>query len=53
LDKILALLKKLGNKTQKTSGIMHIREADMQLQLQLMDGYFIIYAEFDKNWYTI
>jgi hypothetical protein len=30
---------------------MHIREAVMQLQLELMDGDLIIYAEFDKNWY--
>jgi hypothetical protein len=54
LDKIVTLLKNnLGNKTQKKSGIMHIREADMQLQLELMDGDLIIYAEFDKNWYKI
>ena len=32
---------------------MHIRVADMQLQLELMDGDLIIYAEFDKNWYKI
>jgi hypothetical protein len=25
----------------------------MQLQLELMDGDLIIYAEFDKNWYKI
>jgi hypothetical protein len=29
------------------------READIQLQLELMDGDLIIYAEFDKNWYKI
>jgi hypothetical protein len=52
LDKILAVLKKTwGIKHKKTSGIMHIREADMQLQLELMDGDLIIYAEFDKTWY--
>ena len=32
---------------------MHIRVADMQLQLELMDGDLIIYAEFDKNWYKV
>ncbi len=32
---------------------MHMREADMQLQHELMDGDLIIYAEFDKNWYKI
>ena len=32
---------------------MHIRVADMHLQLELMDGDLIIYAEFDKNWYKI
>ncbi len=32
---------------------MHIREADMQLQLELMDGNLNIYVEFDKNWYKI
>jgi hypothetical protein len=30
---------------------MHIKEADMQLQLELIDGDLIFYAEFDKTWY--
>jgi hypothetical protein len=41
----------LGNKTQKTTGIQHIRESNIQLQLELIDGDLIIYAEFDKKWY--
>ena len=54
MDKILALFKKNWEiKQKKPSGIMHIREADTQLQLELIDGDLIIYAEFDKNWYKI
>jgi hypothetical protein len=39
----------LGYKTQKTSGIAHIRESNIQLQLLQIDGDLIIYAEFDKK----
>ncbi len=54
LGKTISLLKKyLGNKTQKTSGILYIRESKIQLllELDLIDGDLIIYAEFDKTWY--
>ncbi len=40
-----------GIKTQKTTGIQHIRESNIQLQLELIDGDLIIYSEFDKKWY--
>jgi hypothetical protein len=40
-----------GIKPKKTSGIQHIRESNIQLQLELIDGDLIIYAEFHKKWY--
>ncbi len=40
----------LGIKLKKTSGIQHTRESKIQLQLELIDGDLIIYAEFDKKW---
>ncbi len=60
LGKMISLLKKyLGKKTQITSGILYMRESKIQLLLELIliDGDLIIYAEFDKTrykrWYTI
>jgi hypothetical protein len=49
--KLLFKTNNLGNKTQKKSGIQHIIESNIQLQLELTDGDLIIYAEFDKKWY--
>ena len=54
LGKTISLLKKyLGKKPQKISGILNIRDSKIQLQLELdlIDGDLIIYAEFDKTWY--
>jgi hypothetical protein len=54
LGKTISLFKKyLGKKTQKTSGILYIGESKIQLllELDLLDGDLIIYAEFDKTWY--
>jgi hypothetical protein len=54
LGKTISLLKKyLGKTTQKTSGILYMRESKIQLllELDLIDGDLIIYAEFDKTWY--
>jgi hypothetical protein len=54
LGKMISLLKKyLGKKTQITSGILYMRESKIQLLLELIliDGDLIIYAEFDKTRY--
>jgi hypothetical protein len=54
LGKMISLFKKyLEKKPQKTSGILNIRDSKIQLQLELdlIDGDLIIYAEFDKTWY--
>ena len=54
LGKTISLVKQyLGKKTQKTSGIFYMRESKIQLllELDLIDGDLIIYAEFDKTWY--
>jgi hypothetical protein len=39
--------------TKKKSGILYMRESKIQLLLELdiIDGDLIIYAEFDKTWY--
>jgi hypothetical protein len=49
----LSKKKYLGKTTQKTSGILYMRESKIQLllELDLIDGDLIIYAEFDKTWY--
>ncbi len=52
LGKIFTLKKNnLGNIAKEKSGIAHIRKSKIQLQLELIDGDLIIYAEFDKTWY--
>jgi hypothetical protein len=51
--RFLSLKKYLAKKTQITSGILYMRESKIQLllELDLIDGVLIIYAEFDKTWY--